>query len=67
MKVEIKKQVNSAGRYGNINSKCEMYYVGTSRDFIISTNSNTVQPLEWRKHALSLRVNVVVRGVEKII
>jgi hypothetical protein len=45
--------VHSAGRYGNNNSKCEIFYVGTSRDFIVSTNSNTVQPRECRNHALS--------------
>ena len=62
----------SAGRYGNINSKCGFFTLNefvheSRRGFTASTNSNTVQPQEWRKHVLSVRVKTVVRGFDQMI
>ena len=37
------------------------------RDLIPSTNSNTVQPQEWRKPVLYVRVKMAVRGVDQMM
>ena len=37
------------------------------RDFIASTNNNTVQPQTWWKSVLSVRVKTAVRAVDQVI
>jgi hypothetical protein len=62
--------VCSAGRYGSINSKCEFFKLNefvheSRRDFIASTNSNTVQSQVWWKPVLYIRVKMAVHSVDQ--
>jgi len=59
---------------GNYNCKCDICFVlvnefvhESRRDFIASTNSNTVQPQVWWKPVLSVRVKTVVRSFDQTL
>ena len=66
------EKVCSAGRYGNIDSKCGFFTLNqfvheSRRGFTASTNYNAVQPQVWWKPVLFLRVKTVVRGFDQMI